>query len=51
MAYFVDTNILLRFLHRTDPNYSSIRTAVRILKMRGDEMVTASQNLAEFWNV
>jgi predicted nucleic acid-binding protein len=51
MTYFVDTNILLRFLHRADPNYSSIRAAVKILKIRGDEMVTASQNFAEFWNV
>ncbi len=51
MTYFIDTNILLRFLNRVDRNYPSIRTAVRILKMRGDEIVTASQNLAEFWNV
>ncbi len=51
MTYFIDTNILLRFLNRVDPTYPSIRTAVRILKMRGDEIVTAAQNLAEFWNV
>jgi predicted nucleic acid-binding protein len=51
MIYFVDTNILLRFLNRADPNYLTSRAAVRIIKARGDEVVTAAQNIAEFWNV
>jgi predicted nucleic acid-binding protein len=51
MTYLVDTNILLRFLNRADPDYTPTRAAVRILKARGDEVVTAAQNLAEFWNV
>ncbi|MGE0883237.1 MAG: type II toxin-antitoxin system VapC family toxin [Blastocatellales bacterium] len=50
MIYFADTNILLRFLNRADPNYTATRAAVRILKSRGDGVVTAAQNLAEFWN-
>ncbi len=50
MRYFVDTNILLRFLNRADPHYTAVRAAVRILKARGDEVVTSAQNMAEFWN-
>lgn len=49
--YLLDTNILLRFLLPNDPTYSTIRKAVRILKMRGEQLVTTPQNLAEFWNV
>lgn len=51
MDYFVDTNILLRFLNRADPHYLAARAAVRVIKARSDETVTAAQNLAEFWNV
>jgi predicted nucleic acid-binding protein len=50
MRYFVDTNVLLRFLNRADPPYGVSRAAVRILKARGDDVVTAAQNIAEFWN-
>lgn len=39
-----------RFLNRADPNYTAIRAAVRIIKSRGDEVVTTAQNIAEFWN-
>lgn len=49
--YLADTNILLRFLLRNDPAYPSIRQAVRTLKSRGEQIVTTSQNMAEFWNV
>ena len=49
--YLADTNILLRFLLRNDPAYSAIRQAVRTLKARGEQIVTTSQNMAEFWNV
>lgn len=51
MTYLVDTNVLLRFLFRADPDYTAIRVAVRILKARGDETLTALQNISEFWNV
>jgi predicted nucleic acid-binding protein len=49
--YLADTNILLRFLLRNDPAYPAIRQAVRTLKSRGEQIVTTSQNMAEFWNV
>lgn len=49
--YLADTNILLRFLLRNDPAYPTIRQAVRILKTRREQVVTTSQNIAEFWNV
>jgi len=51
MLIFADSGILLRFMERTDPQHGTIRQAVRTLVGRGDEMVTAAQNLAEFWNV
>jgi predicted nucleic acid-binding protein len=51
MRYLVDTNILLRLLQRNDPNYSTVRQAVRILTARGDELCYTPQNIVEFWNV
>lgn len=51
MRYLVDTNVLLRLLQRNDPNYSTIRQAVRILMARGDELCCAPQNIVELWNV
>lgn len=48
MRYFVDTNVLLRFRNRV--THITVRAAVRILKARGNEVVTAAQNIAEFWN-
>lgn len=49
--YLADTNILLRFLLRSDPNYPAIRRAVRILKTRREQLVTTPQNMVELWNV
>jgi predicted nucleic acid-binding protein len=51
MRYLVDTNVLLRLLQRNDPNYSTIRQAVRTLMARGDELCCAPQNIVELWNV
>jgi predicted nucleic acid-binding protein len=51
MRYLVDTNVLLRLLQRNDPDYSTIRQAVRMLMARGDELCCAPQNIVEFWNV
>jgi predicted nucleic acid-binding protein len=42
---------LLRFLLRSDPAYVTIRQAVRILKIRREQIVITTQNIAEFWNV
>jgi predicted nucleic acid-binding protein len=38
-------------LLRDDPSYQGIRLAVSILKSRREQLVTTSQNIAEFWNV
>lgn len=51
MRVLVDSGVLLRLLDRADPLHADIRAAIRRLKRRGDEPVTAAQNIAEFWNV
>src|SRR5688572_30691684 len=49
--YFADTNIPLRLLDKSDPFYAAVRQAVRTIRARRDKIYTASQNIAEFWNV
>jgi formaldehyde-activating enzyme involved in methanogenesis len=51
MLVLVDSGILLRLLEPTDPQHAAIRGAVRALRSRGESLVTAAQNAAEFWNV
>jgi predicted nucleic acid-binding protein len=51
MLILVDSGILLRLVERGDPQHATIRGAVRALRSRGDTLVTAAQNAAEFWNV
>ena len=51
MIYLVDTNVLLRFLHQTDPHYPVAVNAVDTLKASGNLLYTTFQNLIEFWNV
>src|SRR5262249_51961423 len=51
MFVLVDSGILLRLLEPSDPQHVAIRGAVRTLWNRGDILVTAAQNTAEFWNV
>jgi predicted nucleic acid-binding protein len=51
MLILADSGILLRLLERTDPQHQAIRQAVRILRGRGDQILTSPQNAAEFWNV
>lgn len=50
MLILVDSGVLLRLMERADPQNGVIRQAVRTLTARGDELVTAVQNVAEFWN-
>jgi len=51
MAVLADTGILVRLLDRTDPQHAVVRQAIRVLRARGQGLVTAPQNVAEFWNV
>ncbi len=51
MLVLVDTNILLRLLNPTDPEYTTVRSAVESLVARGDQLCVVPQNLVEFWNV
>jgi predicted nucleic acid-binding protein len=51
MLIATDTGVLLRLLDRADIHHTAVRQALRLLRARGDESVTAPQNVAEFWNV
>jgi len=51
MVVLLDTGILRRLVDRNHPLHSIVRSAVRTLKTRGDTLVMAAQNVAEFWNV
>ena len=44
MIYLIDTNVLLRFLHQTDPHHSMAFNAVDALKANGDQLRTTFQN-------
>lgn len=51
MLILIDTGILLRLIEATDPQHGTVQSAVRTLRSRGDTLVIATQNAAEFWNV
>ena len=51
MLYLLDSNILLRLFHRSDPSHSLVRQALSRLRARGDRFCCTSQILGEFWNV
>jgi predicted nucleic acid-binding protein len=51
MAYLLDTGVLLRLVHRGDPLHVLVRSAVDTLIERGETLLTALQNIAEFYNV
>ena len=51
MIYLVDTNILLGFSYPADPRYQIVQPITRGLLAGGDQLMTTSQNIAEFWNV
>ena len=50
MIYLIDTNVLLRMVHRTDPRYSVVRSSVSALRADDHQLQTTPQNCAEFWN-
>lgn len=52
MAYWlIDSNVLLRVLHRAAPEHLAAREAAAILWARGDTPCVTLQSLTEFWNV
>jgi len=51
MIYVPDTNVLLRFAVRTDPQHSVVFSAIEKLKNGGDEIHILPQTCVEFWNV
>jgi len=51
MDILVDTGILLRLVIPADPQHSEVRRSIKILRSRGERLVTLTQNISEFWNV
>jgi predicted nucleic acid-binding protein len=51
MHVLIDTGILLRAFDRSESQQKSIFRALRHLWSNGHQLVTTSQNIAEFWNV
>ncbi len=52
MIYLIDTNVLLRVLHSTDPISPIAQSAVRSnITASGNRLQSTSQNFMEFWNV
>lgn len=51
MDVLADSGILLQLLEPSDPLHASIDQAVRAMHARGDRIVMAPQNVAEFWNI
>jgi hypothetical protein len=50
MIYVPDTNNLLRFAVRTDPQHTIVLSAIRKLKTHGVEIRILPQICVEFWN-
>jgi len=51
MATLVDTNVLLRSLYPEHAHYSAAENAIALLRLRGEVLCIAPQNLVEFWAV
>jgi predicted nucleic acid-binding protein len=51
MKYLLDSGILLRLVHPTDPRHREVAEAVALLKGQGHSFYAGMQNVAEFWNV
>jgi predicted nucleic acid-binding protein len=51
MSYLLDTGILLRLANPKDMQHGMIAHSIRILIGRQEELVMATQNVAEFCNV
>ena len=51
MQILADSGILLRLFEPGDPRTDAVLRTVAALVAQGDTLVTAAQNIAEFWNV
>ena len=51
MRYLLDTGILVRVPHRSDPQHQIIREALRRIAGSRHTFVTSTQNIAEFWSL
>jgi predicted nucleic acid-binding protein len=51
MTVLADTNVLLRSLYPDHPHYSAAENALTTLRLRGETLCIAPQNLIEFWAV
>ncbi len=48
MIYLVDTNVILRILRRTDPNFPVVRVAVHTLWSDGHQLQATMQNFGDY---
>jgi|SRR5579859_682980 len=48
--YLIDSNILIRWVQRDDPDYPVVEGALTALARQKEILCYTSQNLAEFWN-
>ena len=51
MLILTDTNVLLRSLYPDHPHHSAAENALTVLRLRGETLCVAPQNLIEFWAV
>lgn len=51
MDILVDTGILLRLVIPADALHTEVRRSIKILRSRGERLVSLTQNISEFWNV
>ena len=51
MDVLIDTGVLLRLIIPSDPGHLDARRAIKLLRRRGDKLITLTQNVSEFWNV
>ncbi len=51
MLVLADSGILLRLYEPKDPLHATVQRAVDVVDARGDQLLAAHQNFAEFWNV
>lgn len=51
MDILIDTGILLRLVIPADALHAGARRSIKVLRSRGERLVTLTQNISEFWNV